>query len=112
MRTCTALLALATILGNAVPARAQQSASSFFTGANPRNITFKPIDVGQASKAFNMSNMFPSPVKQKSFSFSSFMPSLSMPSWPPRISTPQVLQGTNPFQPNRPVGVNLFNPKQ
>ena len=112
MRTGTGLLAIAAFLGLALPAHAQTTgASTFFTGANPRQIKFVPIDVSKASQAFNMQNMVKTPTSQRPISLGNLLPKFSMPMWPPRIGVPQLPQGTNPYQPNRPVGVNLFNPK-
>jgi hypothetical protein len=111
MRNGVRTVAVLVALGLALRAEAQQSpASSFFTGANPRQINFKPIDVSQATKAFNMSNMVPRPTPATAFSFSNIFPRMSMPSWPPKVGVNQLPQGTNPYQPNRPIGVNLFNP--
>src|SRR5690349_19295248 len=106
MRTGVGVVAVLGMLGLAMPAGAQTVASSFFTGANPRDIKFTPIDVGAASKAYNLSNSFHAPTAPSALNLSRFLPSFSSPSWPPKIASPQVLQGTNPFQPTRPVGVN------
>jgi hypothetical protein len=112
MRNGVGRLTLVAVLGLALPAGAQQpGASSFFTGANPRNITFTPIDVSGASRTYNMNNVFHTPSPAKSISLTNFLSKFSIPSWPPKVASVQVLQGTNPFQPVRPVGVNLFNPK-
>jgi len=105
-------LAITAFLSLALTAHAQQTgASSFFTGANPRDIKNVPINVSQVSQAFKMQNMIKTPSQAKTISLANLLPKFSMPSWPPKVGVPTLPQGTNPFQPNRPVGVNLFNPK-
>jgi hypothetical protein len=112
MRRHVGTAALLVTLITALPVGAQTAASSFFTGANPREIKNTPIDVSKVTKAYNMNNVFRTPTPQKPISFSNLMPHFSMPSWPPKVAVPTVLQGPNPFQPNRPVGVNLFDTKK
>jgi hypothetical protein len=118
MRTSITVLSIAAILGVSNPADAQQMSSSSdfqrgigFIGGSPRNINNVPIDVGKASQAFNMSNMIKTPTQQRAISFSNLLPKFSMPSWPPKVGVPTLPQGKNPYQPNRPVGVNLFGPR-
>jgi hypothetical protein len=114
----TGILCVIAVFAVALPARAQIGTSTInnpfataFTGNDPRQIKFTPIDVSKASQAFKMNNMMRTPAPAKAFSFSNLMPKFSMPSWPPKIGVPTLPQGTNPYQPNRPVGVNLFGPK-
>ena len=120
MRTGVGLLCIVAVLGMVLPGRAQQSATGSvmnnpfatgFTGANPREIKNVPIDVSKVTQAFNMNNMIRTPTQQRAFSFSNLLPKFSMPSWPPKVGVPTLPQGKNPYQPNRPVGVNLFGPK-
>jgi len=113
MRAVVGILSVLAVLSLALPASAQATArSNFFTGADPRNIKSVPIDVSKAAQAFKMNNMMKTPTPQKAVSLTNLFPKFSMPSWPPRVGVPTLPQGTNPFQPNRPVGVNLFDPKK
>jgi hypothetical protein len=122
MRAVVAIPCLVASLVLAVPVVAQQAGTNStttlinpfktgFTGADPREIKFTPIDVNKASKAFNLNNAFRTPAPAKTISLTNLFPKFSMPSWPPKIGVNQV-PAKNPFQPNRPVGVNLFDPKK
>jgi hypothetical protein len=112
MRGGVNMLGIVTILALALPGRAQTQAASFFTGANPREIKSIPIDVSKAAQAYNLSNAFHTPAPTKTVGLSSFFPKFSFPTWPPKVGVNQLPQGKNPFQPNRPVGVNLFEPRK
>jgi hypothetical protein len=106
------------VISSALPARAQQQTqlqnpfASGFTGANPRDIKFTPIDVGKATRVFNLNNAVRAPAPPKTVGLGSFFPKFSLPTWPPRVGVNQLPQGKNPYQPNRPVGVNLFQPQK
>jgi hypothetical protein len=87
MRTGLAALALCLCLGWAAPAGAQQPANSFWTGADPRQITFTPIDTSTFYKTHNFSNVIRTPSQQSAFNISNIFHSFSLPSWPPKIGS-------------------------
>jgi hypothetical protein len=90
-------LALGLGLGLAAPATAQQPATSFWTGANPRNITFTPIDTSHWAKQYNIPQTLRRPTQQKAFNLSNIFHPFTLPSWPPKIGQsnyPQPKQAT------------------
>jgi hypothetical protein len=86
MRKSLAILALS--LGLAVPASAQSPAASFWTGANPRQINFKAIDVTQFNRPGNVSAAFRRPSPTRGFVLSRMFPKINIPGWPPKIGSP------------------------
>lgn len=75
-----------------LPAQAQQQSSTFFTGVNPRDIKFKTIDVSNANRATNTSNMM-RPVRQpQTFTLSNMFRSMTLGSWPPKVASTPILK--------------------
>ena len=95
-------------------ARAQQltqpSATSFFTGVNPHDMTFSKVDTSRALRPPSVNGAFHPPTQQRAFPLGNVFPKISLGSWPPRLPNVSFLQGKNPFQPNPLRGVNPFNP--
>jgi hypothetical protein len=86
MRKAHALMALCLVLGLTARVAAQQtSATSFFTGVDPRTIVSKPIDTSKALAAFNTTNAFPMVGQQRAFSLTNIFHPFTLPSWPPRL---------------------------
>ncbi|MBM4070495.1 MAG: hypothetical protein FJ271_16295 [Planctomycetes bacterium] len=74
------------------PAQAQQQASTFFTGVNPRDIKMKHIDVTAANRTPRMSNMM-RPVRQpQTFTLSNMFRNLTLGSWPPKVAKTPILK--------------------
>jgi len=103
MRTGWIALGLMVGLGLAAPALAQQNlgsaqVQSMFTGVNPRNITFTPIDTSKAFKQLN-SQVIRFPSSQPPFSLSNLFRSMPILSWPPRlgVSSPPAQAGGSTF---------------
>jgi hypothetical protein len=87
-----------------------QAFGQSWTGANPRNLQFKPIDTSKAMKAFPTNKAFHTPSPVKNTGIDRFFPKLTLGSWPPRQGIVTIADGkNNPFQPNPPKGVNWFN---
>ena len=113
MRILSTAAAAALLLFVAWPTAAQSPGTgNFFMGANPRNLTFKTVDVTRAMKPRGLTPGVT--VKQPSLglpNLTSFFPSFNLTNtWPPkRLGQPQVLT-KNPFQPNPPKGYNPFDP--
>ncbi len=74
------------------PALAQQPASMFFTGANPRELKFKPIDISHANRPTNMSNMLRPQRTPKAFVLSNVFPRINLGSWPPKVPSTPILK--------------------
>jgi hypothetical protein len=96
---------LAAVVGLALafvgPASAQfptgtTAAPSFFTGVNPRQITYTTIDTSKAFKQMNSQIIRP-PTQQSAFSLSSIFHAIPMPSWPPRLGFSNPPPPKNPF---------------
>jgi hypothetical protein len=88
LASAVALLAMVLL----TPAQAQQQSASFFTGANPRDIKFKTIDVTTANRSPNMSNMM-RPVRQpQTFTLSNMFRNLTLGSWPPKVPNTPILK--------------------
>jgi hypothetical protein len=99
MRKGLAAMALCLCLGWAAPAGAQQPATSFWTGADPRHINFTPVDTSQFYKKYNLTQVVRTPTQQKAFDLSNIFPKITMPSWPPKIGSSQYPPpGTKPFR--------------
>jgi hypothetical protein len=113
VRKIWALLVGMLVLVICLPALAQDPrASSFFTGVNPRDI--QPKNLVQPTKAlknYNLSKTMRTPAQPSVFNLSRVFPKISLGRWPPVVpSVPVLGQKDNPFQPNPPKGVNLFDP--
>jgi hypothetical protein len=93
----------------ALPVLAQQEASQFFTGANPRKLKFEPINTSAAMRSQSINRSF----QQRSRGFATpnlgnHVRSMSLGTWPPKI--PNVfIQQKNSFQPNPPKGWNIID---
>lgn len=85
MRKGLAVVACGLCLGWAAPVGAQQQSASFFTGVNPRNINFKPVDTSNFYKTYNLTSVVKPAHPPKAFSLSTIFHPLSMLSWPPQI---------------------------
>src|SRR5262249_4829457 len=97
------ILTLLVTLALVAPGGAQQQkpASSFFTGVDPRDIRFKPIDT---------SNAFRTPRQPKAFSLTNLFHKFTLPSWPPKVASAPILPADkNPFQKVPPKPVNIFD---
>lgn len=92
IRTILATSVLLASLMLLLPARGQQQGASFFTGVNPRQLNFKPIDVSHANRATNMSNMMRTPKQPQNFVLSNMFRSISMPTWPPKVASTPILK--------------------
>jgi hypothetical protein len=116
MRTGLATLALGLALGLAAPARAQQTvdtqqATSFFTGVNPRNINFTPIDTSSFYRQYS-SQIIRVPQPQSAFSLSNVFRQMPTLSWPPRLGSSQTPNPkNNPFTAGTVAGTPLTLPK-
>jgi len=113
MRAATLAGGLLIMAALAIPVIAQQTtASSMFTGVNPREIKSVPVDTSKAMKAMNINNAFKTPASPAKgiMNIGNIFPKISMPSWPPKLpSTPILSKQNNPFQPNPIVGKNPFD---
>ena len=92
---------------------AQQQASSFFTGVNPRNIQSKNLLVqpGKGMKNYNLNQTMRKQPQSSVFNVNKVFPKITLGTWPPVVpSIPVLSTKNNPFQPNPPRGVNLFDP--
>jgi hypothetical protein len=103
------------LLAGTCQAQVSTTGTSVWGGA-PRNITFTPIDTSKAvGPSSNLSKAFKMPsatsATNKPFNLTNMMPSISLPSWPPKTPQVSVLPQTqNIYQPTPPKGaVNLFN---
>lgn len=77
-------------------AQAQQQSSMFFTGANPRDIKFKAIDVSRANRVPSTSNMM-RPVRQpQTFTLSNMFRNMTLGTWPPKVASTPILK-ESPF---------------
>jgi hypothetical protein len=115
VRRIIILIGAALPLALTAPAAAQQSQGavfmSNFSGVNPRNINFVPLDTTKAMKNLNVNSAFRTPQQSQSLSLSSLFPKFQLGSWPPIVpNTPVLSQKNNQFQPNPILGKNLFGP--
>jgi hypothetical protein len=96
--------ALVVSLAVAVTTKAQQTApaESFFTGVNPKNIKFVPVDVTSDMKTFNVSQAFRTSRPPAPFTLSQLFPKISFPSWPLKKAATPIL-AKSPFQTITPV---------
>jgi|SRR6516225_2540163 hypothetical protein len=104
MRAGLFLLSMALVLALGVDAVAQQQgqASSFFTGVNPQNIKFVPVDVSKAMATLNVNKAFSTPRPPTPFILSNYFPKFTIPSWPPiKPATPRLPQ--SPFETITPL---------
>jgi len=96
----TAVLNLA--LGVDAVAQQQGQAVSFFTGVNPQNIKFVPVDVSKATATLNVNKAFSTPRPPTPFILSSYFPKFTIPSWPPiKPATPRLTK--SPFETITPI---------
>jgi hypothetical protein len=72
------------------------NASSFLTGANPRQINFTKVDTSKAMQAPNLGGAFAKPAQQTPVGLNSMFPKISLGSWPPKLPNVSILP-TNPF---------------
>src|SRR5262245_9852529 len=84
MRTGLAAAALGICLGLTSPAPAQQQATSFWTGVNPRDLKFQTIDTRKAYRRFDSSRALRPPQQQRTFNLGNLFHSFTLPGWPPR----------------------------
>ena len=118
MRRLWAFLIGTAILGICLPAMGQSrmltpdQASQAFTGANPRDIQIKNlVNPGKALKDYQLNNSLRKPAQPSVFNLSHVFPKISLGTWPPKVPNVSILGAkNNPYQPNPPRGVNLFNP--
>ena len=96
VRKVLASLVVVSSLWLLLPAFGQQPASTFFTGANPRDIKFQAIDVSRASRAPNMSNMFRPARQPQGFTLSNFFHRATLGTWPPTVPSTPILKDS-PF---------------
>ena len=62
-------------------------------------------------KDYKLNNNLRTPAQPSVFNLKNVFPKISLGSWPPRIPSVGILgANNNPYQPNPPRGVNLFNP--
>jgi hypothetical protein len=111
MRFASLFVVLA--IANASYAQGGAAAVASIWGGTPRQIVNVPIDTSKALGPGNVSKAFKTPSSQLNspMNLGGIFPSLSLPSWPPKIPQVSVLpQKLNPFQPTPPKGaVNLLN---
>jgi len=72
------------------------SASSFFTGANPRQINFTKVDTSKAMQAPNIGGAFAKPAQPTPIGMGGMFPKISLGSWPPKMPNVSIFPG-NPF---------------
>ena len=115
MRFAMLAIGAAVFLAQANPVVAQAQVSpgaqfmSNFNGVNPRNVPLPVLDASKAMKNLNINSAFKTPATTKPFSLSNVFPKINLPTFPPKVATTPILsQQMNPYQPTRPVGVNLF----
>ena len=112
MRFASLLVVLA-LAGHASAQGSGIAGSNIFGGA-PRQIVSTPIDTSKAiAPQTSVSRALRTPSSKANFPFnlSGIMPSISLPSFPPKTAQVSVLpQSLNPFQPT-PIkgGVNMMN---
>ena len=88
-----------------------QSAGSFMTGVEPRNITLKKIDISSHNRPIPVNTLTGTQPKTGMIDMGNNFPRLTLGSWPPKMPSMSILKGkSNPFQPNPIVGKNPFDP--
>ncbi|MBI3409839.1 MAG: hypothetical protein HY040_15985 [Planctomycetes bacterium] len=116
MRKLWPLISGVIVLGICLPVLAQsrQNAdpATMITGAKPINIQSNNlVHPGKAMKDYKLNNNLRTPAQPSVFNLKNVFPKISLGTWPPRVPNVSILGAkNNPYQPNPPRGVNLFNP--